>query len=314
MELFAGFLLFALSAFFSSSETALYRANWIRLANLAGRRAAGARAALGLLERQEATVVTILIGNNLVNTFASVIIAGWFARTLGPAWTSAAVALVVVVTLVAGEYLPKTLGSAWPNFILRQAAGPLAILGVIFFPAAAVLTAISRVVGQNQTRRRLSLTRQDFVAAVARRNGAAPAGPERAVGQLVGRLFRFSSTRVSDVLIPLRAVCSVPHDAGLDAVTAVLADRGFSRIPVREGDPANIIGVIVAKDLLVAPAIRVRRINRVKTDARALDVLRQMQRRGEHLAVVEDDSGTVKGIVSLEDLLEELVGEIRSES
>jgi CBS domain containing-hemolysin-like protein len=311
VELLAGLVLFALSAFFSSAETALYRADWVRLTTLAGRRSPGARAALDLLERQESTIITILIGNNLVNTFASVIFTGWFARAFGPAWASAAVVLVVVVTMVTGEYVPKSFGAAWPNRILRQAAGPLALLRVIFYPPAALLAGVARLIGPGQPGRRFSLTRQDFITAMTRRNGD-QAGT--AVGRLVGRLFRFSATKVTDVIIPLDTVCSVPVDADRDRITAVLAEHGFSRIPVYQGEPANITGIVVAKDLLVAPAPRIRRINRVRAGDRAMDVLRRMQRRAEHLVVVEDESGRVLGIVSLEDLLEELVGEIRSES
>jgi CBS domain containing-hemolysin-like protein len=130
---------------------------------------------------------------------------------------------------------------------------------------------------------------------------------------MVTRLFRFSAMKVSEVRIPLSQVKAVPHDAGLNDVLAVINRHGFSRIPVYQGDLTNITGVIVAKDLLSAPAWRVRKIQRVNENDRAMEVLRLMQRYGEHLAVVENGNHQVIGIVSLEDLLEELVGEIRSE-
>ena len=119
--------------------------------------------------------------------------------------------------------------------------------------------------------------------------------------------------KVSEVRIPLVQVKAVPHNAGLNDVLAVIKEYGFSRIPVYQGDVANITGVIVAKDLLSAPAWRVRKIPRVAEGDRTMEVLRLMQRHGQHLAVVEDSDHRVTGIVSLEDLLEELVGEIRSE-
>jgi CBS domain containing-hemolysin-like protein len=96
-------------------------------------------------------------------------------------------------------------------------------------------------------------------------------------------------------------------------VLAVVREHGYSRIPVYQGDIANIAGVIVVKDLLSAPAWRVRKIPRVSEGDRTMEVLRLMQRHGEHLAVVENADHRVTGIVTLEDLLEELVGEIRSE-
>lgn len=314
MELLLGPLLFLLSACFSATETAVYRANWIRLTEWAGRRVPGAGTALRLLDRQESTVVAILIGNNLVNVFASVIFSSYFARTFGPAWASAAVALVVVVTMVVGEYVPKSVGQAWPTRTLRLAAPPLAVFRWAVWPLVTLLLGLTRLWHPVHHGRRFALTRQDFIAAMTRREGGARRrGAAPGVGRMVTRLFRFSSMKVAELAIPIEMVKSVSADAGLDDVLAVIREHGFSRIPVWREQPGNIVGVIVSKDLLAAPVRRVRRISRVKSSARAMDALRSMQARGEHLAVVEDESGAVDGIVSLEDLVEELVGEIRSE-
>jgi CBS domain containing-hemolysin-like protein len=314
MELLLCALLFLASGCFSASEVMVYRANWIRLTNWAGHKVPGARTALGLLDHQERTIVSILVGNNLVNVFSSVILAGFFARTLGPAWTSLAVAIVVVVTMIVGEYVPKTIGQAWPSVLLRRAAGALVFCQWLFWPAVTLLIGLTRLFRSSAPGCRFALTRQDFIAAMARRDRDTGAGRTPAVGPLVTRLFHFSGTTVADVLIPLSEVKAVAADAGIQAVLDIFTQYGYSRIPVYQDDPANITGVIVAKDLLAAPAFRVRKALRVAETTRAMDVLRQMQRRGEHIAVVEDAGGRVSGIVSLEDLLEELVGEIRSEA
>jgi CBS domain containing-hemolysin-like protein len=159
---------------------------------------------------------------------------------------------------------------------------------------------------------RFVLTRQDFIAAMTR-SGPPDSGHGAGIGRMVRRLFRFSSMKVAEVMIPIEVVKSVDIDAGIDEVLAIVREHGYSRVPVWREQPHNIVGVVVTKDLLAAPAFRTRRISRIPGTARAMDALRSMQARGEHLAIVEDEQGAVDGIVSLEDLLEELVGEIRSE-
>jgi putative hemolysin len=313
MELLLGLLLILASGFFSGSETAVYRANWIRLTNWTGRNIAGARMALQLLDRRETTVVVILVGNNLCIVFATMLFSRFFETRYGPASTTIAVVLVIILTIILGEYVPKAIAQAYPDRWLRQTVLPLSVSRVVFAPAVLILTGIARLLAAPVAGvgPRFALTRQDFLAALRKRDAESGSAP--LVTEIVSRLFRFSAMKVSEVGIPLAQVKAVPRDTGLNGVLAVINEHGFSRIPVYQGDVSNITGVIVAKDLLSAPAWRVRKILRVSESDRAMEVLRLMQRRGEHLAVVEDAGHGVTGIVSLEDLLEELVGEIRSE-
>jgi putative hemolysin len=313
MELLFGFLLILVAGFFSGSETAVYRANWIRLTNWVSRNITGARAALRLLDRRESTVIVTLVGTNLCVVFATMLFSRFFETRYGPASTSVAVILVIILTIILGDYVPKVFAQAFPDRWLRRTVLPLSISRAVFAPAVIVLSGIARLLAGRVAGAgpRFTLTRQDFLAALRKRD--AEAGSPQVVTNMVARLFRFSAMKVSEVGIPLAQVKAVPHNAGLNDVLAVIREYGFSRIPVYLGDITNITGVVVAKDLLSAPAWRVRKIPRVAESDRAMEVLRLMQRRGEHLAVVEDLNHGVTGIVSLEDLLEELVGEIRSE-
>lgn len=314
MELPGALLLLAASAFFSGSETALYRANWVRLTHLARERVAGAGLALRLADRREETVVTILIGNNLVNTFISVLVTRAFAIGLGPAWTALAVVIVAVVTFVFGEYAPKTFAHARPTGWSRRAALPLAACRYLFAPAVLLVGGLTRLLGATLAHRaRPTVTRDDFLAAARLRSENSSTRALR-TDRLVARLLRFSNMKVAELAIPLARVRSVPLDAGRDAAVAVSRRYGYSRIPVHRGDPADLVGVVVVKDLLSSSDFRVRHLGRVPETGRALEVLRGLQQRGEHLAAVTDASGRVTGIVTLEDLLEELVGEIRSEA
>jgi CBS domain containing-hemolysin-like protein len=323
MELLAGAVLILLSGFFSGSETAVYRADWVRLTTWADQRTSGARLALRLLRRREPTVIATLVGTNLCNVFATMLLSGFVARSFGPAWAGVAVVLVVVLTLVFGEFVPKAVAQANPNHWLRQTSLSLAVSRVLFAPVVLLLVGVARLfaapVGRFQGR--FSLTRQDFLAAIRQRerrngngtrnDGAAQQGPP--ISGLVARLFRFSGLNLAEAAIPLERVCSVPAGADRAQILAMIGEHGFSRIPVYRADPANVVGVVFARDLLEAGAVRIRPIMTVAADTRLMEVLDRMQRRRQHIAVVRDADGRATGIVTLEDVLEELVGEIRSE-
>jgi putative hemolysin len=320
MELIAGLLLVIGSGFYSGSETAVYRARWVRLTTWANTKVAGARLALRLLRWREPTVVAVLIGTNLCNVFVTILVSEFVARTLGPQWTGVAVLAVVVFTLVFGEYVPKALAQAGPSDWLRRVSLPLAASLGVFAPAVLVLTGVARIFATPfaRPRARVSLTRHDFVAEMRQRerqNGreetASPAGPP--VSRLVARLFRFSGLRLAEAAIPLERVQAVPEGASRQEVLAVIGEHGFSRIPVYRDAPENIIGVMFARDLLAPGAYRLGGIDRYRESERAMEVLERMRRRGSHIAVVTDASGRTTGLVTLEDILEELVGEIRSE-
>ncbi len=321
MELIAGLALILASGFFSGSETAVYRARWIRLTTWAERKVSGSHLALRLLNWREPTVIATLVGTNLCNVFAAMLFSRFFAVRFGPAYTGFAVVAVVALTLVFGEFLPKALAQASPNRWLRRSSVPLAVCLGLFAPVVLVFSGIARIfatpLGRSGTK--LSLTRQDFLTAMRQReqhNGHIHKERNhqgQTISSIVARLFQFSGTRVAEAAIPLEQVQSVPEDAGPGDILAVIEEHGFSRIPVYRREKGNIIGVVFAKDMLAAQKRRIRPVDKVSENARAMEVLETMQRRGTHIAVVEDKAGQVTGIVTLEDILEELVGEIRSE-
>ena len=319
MELISGLLLILGSGFFSGSETAVYRAQWIRLTTWSNRRIAGARLAIRLLNWREPTVIAALVGTNLCNVFSAVLVSEFVAARFGSAWTGVAVVTVVALTFVCGEYLPKALATAQPSRWLRRTSLPLAIAMALFAPAVLLLAGVARVFATPlaQARARLTLTRQDFLAALRQRERQPQNGDVAQRGQpissMVARLFRLSGARVGEARIPLERVQAVPEGAPRARLLAVIDEHGYSRIPVYRDAPDNIVGVVFAKDLLATSTYRVRTIDRVRESARLTEVLERMQRRGEHIALVTDQGDRPTGIVTLEDILEELVGEIRSE-
>lgn len=306
MEFLSGFLLVLITGFYAGSETALYHANWIRLANWLKAHLPGAREALGILNNRETTLITTLVGTNLCSVFATLLLGNYFVREFGPAATAGAIALTTLLLLILGDYVPKAFAQAFPTSWLRFSAFILKFSRFPFAPLTYLLSWIFPKTG------RLSISRQDFLRAVAQRE------KKPLTANMVARLFKFSTMRVGEVAIPIERVKSVPVGADKNQVFTLLKEFGYSRIPVYQDKKDNITGVLVAKDLLFLHSLTsistlVRPVEWVPENTRAMEVLRKMQRRGEHLTVVVNHTGRTTGILTLEDLIEELVGEIRSE-
>lgn len=302
MELLSGFLLILLTGYYAGTETALYRANWIRLLHWSKRKVRGAGDALAAIERTTPSIITALIGTNLASVFATQLFEHYFVTTLGELFTPLAIALVLVLTLVLGDYLPKALAQATPTRWLSTSAFLLNFTRFLFYPLVSLLTRVLPKTSRGQ------LTREDYLKVIPRRAEAHPR-----LGHMTARLFRFTRLRVIEAAIPWDRIKSVRVDVSRQTLIELLRQYGYTRIPVYEHSPTNVIGVIVAKDLLNPERITIRPVLRVSQEMRALEVLRMMQRQGEHLAIIESAPGTAIGIVTLEDLMEELVGEIRSE-
>lgn len=316
MELFAGLLLILLSGFYAGSETALYRANWVRLSHRAKNRAPGARDALAALETLEPSLIATLLGTNLSGVFATLLVERYFVTQLGARSTPLAVALVVLLTLIFGEYLPKALARALPTRWLCTGGFLLNLSRYLFAPAILFIT---RLLPGGKTG---GLTREHLVELLAQRHSRSPS--RTAPASLAARLFRFSKIRVAEAAIPIKRVKSLPGEAPAADFIRLIAEFGYSRIPVYQKTPENITGVVLAKDLLdyllkdralkEKSPVPVRPVLRIPESTRALELLRRMQRAGAlHLAVTVDSTGRATGIVTLEDLIEELIGEIRSE-
>lgn len=327
MELLGALLLIFVTGFYAGTETALYRAHWVRLATWQKSKISGSGLGLKLLDWRDSSVIATLVGTNLSSVFASMLVSRFCVEHFGPAYAGIGVAVLVALTLLFGEYLPKAYANAWPNRWLRIASWPLAISLLLFSPGVILLRLLLGLLRGSRlvSRPRLLPTRQDFLSALRQREcdiSSRTSTGSYLVSRLAARLFRSSATRVSEVAIPLNLVRSLPHDASREDALRLVREYGFSRIPVYRRNRADIIGVILARDLLeYAPEsqfshpteLRIRKIQRLSADTRIMEAMERMQRRAEHIAAVVNSSGRITGIVTLEDILEELVGEIRSE-
>jgi len=318
MDILLGLIAILITGFFEGSETSFTRANWIRLTTWRRTKRFGAEIALRLLEGKEKVLVTTLIGSNLFVVLATVAFSNYFITSFGSNYAGLAALVVIILSLIFSQFLPKTVSQVFPDHWACIVSYPLLWSIKIFSPATYLLTSFARGITSPLTRNTayfIGLSRKDFIVALReydRLRHEKGDGRARLSG-IAARLFEFSRMKVSEVILPLSRVVAVSEDASLANLCEEAKKCSFSRYPVYQGNPENITGVMNTKDLLFLPHQRIRRAYIVSENARAMEVLTEMRHRGEHLAIVKNENDRVVGIVTLEDLIEELVGEIRSE-
>lgn len=317
-SVFALLFLTAASAFFSSSETAYTSANKIKLKNLMNEGDKKAEKALSMIEDYDRLLTTILIGNNIVNIAASTICTWLFTIEFGEVGVVIATVFMVVVLLILGEITPKTLAKTDPERIAMAYSGLLSAIMTVLKPLAYVFMALSRRLSKNKDIP--TLTEEELVVMIDEIEGEGTL--EKTESELIKSAIEFDDKQVSEILTPRVDIVGIEKNASMGELKDLLISSGFSRIPVFDGTIDRIIGVIYAKDFyqryfenkggkledIMRP---VKFIPETATVAKALS---EIQKSMVQMIVVIDSYGGTVGIVSLEDVLEELVGEIWDES
>ncbi|HQR45612.1 MAG TPA: hemolysin family protein [Thermoanaerobaculia bacterium] len=312
------------SAFFSAAETALTA---VSDANVLRMKEEGRPAAVRL-ERLRGdlsqTIGTLLIGNNLANTAAGTLGAALAIAHLGEQWgVVVATVVTAVLLLVVSEVTPKTLASRYPAAVAGAASAPVALFVRLFAPVTAVLSRMANAFLEffGAVRRSApDLTKADVrsVINLSRQQGAL-APEESAILQAV---LTFGDRPARDVMIPRGRVVSIPVRSSFAEIETVCRENRYSRYPVWRESPDDVVGILHVKDLFDVTdeeektfdlSKRLRPAVLVPEMKRSEDLFREMRRRRLHMAVVVDDAGAVAGIVTLEDLIEEIVGDIRDE-
>ncbi len=310
----------ALSAFFSASETAYSSLNQIRLKSRAENGDADARRVLALAERYDSLLSTILIGNNIVNialaSLGTVLFTDLVSRRYG---ASLSTLVVTVVVLIFGEVTPKSLAKEMPEKFAVAGAPVLDALIWLFTPLNFLFTKWKAFLsGVFHTEDNEGITDAELMTMV---NEAESGGDlTDRESELIRSAIEFDDVEVEQVLTPRVDVEAVPDDITPDELAEAFAESGYSRLPVYHETIDNIIGVIHEKDYyaavrkneveveaLVSPTVYTTASTQI---SQLLPVLRE---KHHHLAVVVDEYGGTEGIVTLEDILEELVGEIWDE-
>lgn len=315
------------SAFFSGSETALTslgRARTQQLLHDGGKRA---KVLTLWAEQPVAILTTILIYNNVVNVTASALATDVSNRMLGgnpDGWISPVAAAVGVMTLALltfGEIVPKSLARTHSTRIAVPIMRLLRPLHTLVTPLTAAFVALSRALGAKESNAPI-VNEADLGWLIDLGEAEGSISDDQA--KLLQSVFELDDQVAAEVMVPLAEVVSVPDDVGLPQLLKILVAAGHSRLPIRAGEPTNVIGVCYAKDLLRYLAdqpdpetFEVRALARpavhIPQDKRIDILLREMQEDRVHLAMVVDSTPQVIGIITLEDIIEELIGEVYDE-
>ncbi|MGD8836147.1 MAG: hemolysin family protein [Desulfobacteraceae bacterium] len=318
-------ILLVLSGFFSSSETALFSISRTKARHLAKMPGSANVLIKEMKDDPHRLLSTILIGNNAVNVAASAIASrmafdifqNYNAGTASSYAVGAVTLVMTFLILVFGEVIPKSLATRNSVLIARFVIYPIYWCSILFWPIVIFLDFIPKLTGR--IKQTPSVTEEElmtFVEVVEEEGEIKEAEKE-----LIHNIFEFDDTNASEILTPRADMFVLEADQPLDL--KVIAASGFTRIPVIEESIDNVVGILNVKDLLSHHAngqitSDVRKLMRppyfVPEHIKLDSLLKQFKKRKSHMAIVVDEHGGVSGLITLEDALEELVGEIRDET
>lgn len=324
-------ILLIISAFFSGSEVALFSIDKKKLKEIQKDKKITSRYILNLLEYPRRLLVTILIGNNFVNVAAS-IIAVTLALDIAEVYRydTAFVLLVQIIVLtilvlIFGEITPKVWASKYPVKFSRTISFPLYWVGVLIYPIAKTLTELIKFftskVDFKKNKTAILTSELTDLAELSKEQGTI----EEEEHDLISGLVGFKSVTVREVMTPRVDIVAVSTETGFDELMKIIVESGHSRIPLYNENLDQIVGIIYAKDLLpyVGKSDELKNNLVLKNIARETifvpeskyisELMHEFQSKNLHLGIVVDEYGGTSGLVSLEDILEEIVGEIRDE-
>lgn len=320
--LLAIIVLIVFSAFFSASETSFTSVNKVRLLNMEDQGNKRASAVLKMSENYDKLLSTILIGNNIVNILAtslsSVLFASLIINNASLATTVSTIAMTITV-LIFGEITPKMLAKMRPESVAMAFCPILKFFSVVLFPITIIFSGWKALIGKIfKTERTATVTEGELITIVETAESEGELKEHES--QLIRSAIEFEDLDVKDIMIPRVNVVAVDDSADMDAIYNKFTESGYSRIPVFHETIDSVIGIIHEKDFyailhdggnsvkdIIQPSVCVSDSMKIST------VLRMLQKAKVHMAIVIDEFGGTEGIVTLEDILEELVGEIYDE-
>lgn len=320
------FVCVLLMAFFSSSEVAFVSLQRLRVKHLANTGEAGAQQVARIAEKPERFLATVLLGNNFIGALAAAL-----ATVVAISFLSESMAVVVstvgttVLILVFGDIVPKFVATRLGERMALIYATPVSVLIWVLSPIAGVFMwigdKITRLLGVEPSKR-LLVSEEEIRTAIT--TGIEEGALEESKGEMVDRAIRFGDRRVSEVMTPRPEIVWVEKGTRIADFLQIYAQSTYSRFPVFEGSVENVVGILWIKDVLLAEAKGkitgsssidelVRPAYFVPESKSVADLFGEMQRSNSHMSLMVDEFGGVSGLVTLEQLLEEIVGELGDE-
>ena len=318
-------ILLACSALFSAAEAAMLSINKVRLRHLIEQGHHSAQITFRLLTQLDHVIGTLLVANNLVNVAISAIASWIFISVFGSQRGLAiATAVVTTVLLVVGEVTPKMFAATHPEAVAFVMARPLQVLMKMLYPVAVFFAWVARRLlrlFRVPIKRRSPLVTEEEIKVMIQMGREAGVLAEDEL-RMLHRIFEFSDSVVREVMVPRAQIAGVNLDAKTETVLDVLIEEGHSRIPVYQGSLDHVVGVIYARDLLgmvrhgrlFVLSDLIRPVVFVPEAKRVAELLGEFQREKVQIAIVQNARGLTVGLVTIEDLLEEIVGEIHEEA
>ena len=317
--------LLAAATLCSATEAALLSINKVRLRHLIEQGHREALRVFDVLTHLDRAIGTLLIANSLVSVAISTVSA-WIAITMfGKPEEALAVAtlLVTAALLLVGEVTPKMFAATHPEIVAFAVVRPLQVLMVVLYPIATAFTWAGRMLLRMlrvPVRRRSPLVTEEEIKVMIQMGREAGVLAEEEL-RLLHRIFEFSDSVVGEVMVPRGQIAGIDLDAKAEEVLDILIEQGHTRIPVFRGTIDQIVGVLYARDVLAM--VRhgglfvlgdlVRPVKFVPASKRLAELLSEFQRDKIRIAIARDAKGATAGLVTLEDLMEEIVGEIRED-
>jgi len=321
-QLIAIIILLCLSAFFSSSETALTTVNQIRMRTLADNGDKRAARVLRVTGNPGKMLSAILIGNNIVNLSASSISTSLAIHLFGNTGAGIATGILTFLILIFGEVTPKTMATIKADSMSLTVAAPIGLLMKILTPVIFIINKLSLglmfLLHVNIKDAQKKMTEEELrtIVDVSQENGVI----EHEERDMIHNLFDFGDAEAKEIMVPRIDMTFVQADATYQEVLDIFRQDMFTRLPVYEDSTDNVIGIINMKDFLLqndTPEFSVRNLLRepyfTYEHKNTADLFLEMRKSSISLAIVLDEYGVTAGLITLEDLLEEIVGEIRDE-
>ena len=315
-------ILLALSAFFSSAETALTTVNRLRVRALVDDGDARAIILAKVVDDPGKLLSAILIGNNIVNISASSIATVLATNFFGSAGAGIATGIMTLLVLIFGEVTPKTMASLKAEKIALSYAKIVYVIMVVFTPLIFILDLLSggilRLFGIDPDKRDDSVTEEDLRTIVE-------AGHEDGVleteeHKMINNVFDFGDHQAKDIMVPRVDMCFLKLDATYEDFMKIYREEKFTRIPVYEETRDNVIGILNVKDLILYDKDQEFHVKDFLREAyytyefkNTSELMMEMRKNSISIAIVLDEYGATAGLVTLEDLIEEIVGDIRDE-
>ena len=317
------FGLLLLSAFFAGIESSFFSMDWLKIKRLAREGNKSAIIADLLRSRPKELVITFLIGNELVNITASAITSGLVLHYFGEKYLFIAIIIMTILILTFGEITPKTIGSYYPERYALFAARPFYMFYIIMTPFRFVFMRLAeyilKKVGLELPVESHKLSEDELLSIIS-------VGTENKVfteeeKEIIESALELHEVTVSEIMTPRRDIFAIEKGKTVREVLEIIKEHDYSRIPVYEGSLDNIVGILYIKDIIFLKFEgREEKIDRflrepyfVPEFTPLLDIMKKFEETKNHIAIVVDEHGTVVGLITFQDILEFIVGDIPEE-